>query len=163
MSRIPTGPKIRMAPGAVTGFGPRLGDVRISTEKDDSETRGHPRYWSPIARVAKLFELNREGLNMQRRLMFVGVLPVPGIILAAFDKQQYLFSAALWGLLVGLSYAGGEFWFPARRMAAVAVVGALLSALGLGIGAGAWEIVALAAFVVTSLAGPRAAASGTAT
>ena len=50
-----------------------------------------------MARVAKLFELNREGLNVQRGLMFVGVLPVPAIILAALDKQQYLLSAALGG------------------------------------------------------------------
>ena len=116
-----------------------------------------------MARVAKLFELNREGLNVPRGLMFVGVLPVPAIILAALDKQQYLLSAALRGLLVGLSDAGGEFGFPARRMAEVAMVGALLSALGFGIGAGAWEIVAPAALVVTLLASTRAAAYGTAT
>ena len=114
-------------------------------------------------RVAKLFELNREGLNIQRGLMFVGVLPVPGIILAALDKQQYLLNAALGGLVVGLSDAGRELGFPARRMAEVAVFGALLSALGFGIGAGAWEIVASAALVVTLVAGTRAAACGTAT
>ena len=43
------------------------------------------------------------------------------------------------------------------------MVGALLSALGFGIGAGAWEIVVLAALVVTSLSSTRAAAYGTAT
>ena len=116
-----------------------------------------------MARVAKVIELNRKGLNIQRGLMFVGVLPVPAIILAALDKQQYLLNAALPGLLVGLSDAGGEFRFPARRMAEVAVVGALLSVLGFGIGAGGWEIVAPAAFVVTSLSSTRAAASGTPT
>ena len=52
-----------------------------------------------MAQVAKLFELNREGLNMQRGLMFVGVPPVPGIIVAALDKQHYVLSAALGGLL----------------------------------------------------------------
>ena len=116
-----------------------------------------------MGRVAKLFELNREGLNIQRGLMFVGVLPVPAIILAALEKQQYLLNAALGVVSVSLSDAGGEFWFPARRMAEVAMVGALLSALGSGIGAGAWEIVAPAALVVTLLAGTRAAAYGTAT
>ena len=116
-----------------------------------------------MGRVAKLFELNREGLNIQRGLMFVGVLPVPAIILAALDKQQHLLNGALGGLLVVLSDAGGEVWFPAQRMAEVAMVGALLTALGLGIGAGAWEIVAPAALVVTLLAGTRAAAYGTAT
>ena len=115
-----------------------------------------------MGRVAKLFELNREGLNLQRALMSVGVLPVPGIILAALDKQQYLLNAALRGLVVGLSDAGREFGFLARRMAEVAMVGALLSALGFGIGAGAWEIVASAALVVMLVAGTRAAAYGTA-
>ena len=43
------------------------------------------------------------------------------------------------------------------------MVGAPLRAVGFGIGAGAWEIVALTAFVVTSLASTRAAAYGTAT
>ena len=97
------------------------------------------------------------------RSCLVGVLPVPAIILAALDKQQYLLNAALRGLFVGLSDPGGEFWFPAQRMAEVAMVGALLTALGFGIGAGAWEIVAPASFAVTLLAGTRAAASGTAT
>ncbi len=113
--------------------------------------------------AAKLFKLSREGLNVPRGLMFIGVLPGPGIILSALDKQRYLLSAALGVVLVGLSDAGREFGFPARRMAEVAVVGALLTALGFGIGAGAWRIVVLAIFVVTSLASTRAAASGTAT
>ena len=106
-----------------------------------------------MTRVAKLFELNREGLNVQRGLMFVGVPLVPGVILGALGEQQYLLSAAFGGLLVGLSDPGGEFGFRARRMVAVAVLGALLTALGFGIGDGAWEIVVLAAFGVTLLAG----------
>lgn len=115
-----------------------------------------------MAGVAKVFELNREGLNIQRAFMFWWVLPAPAVILAVLDKQQYLLGAALGGLLVGLSDLGGEFCFPARRMAEVAV-GALLSALGFGIRTGAWGIVAPAALVVTSLASTRAAACGTAT
>ena len=95
--------------------------------------------WSSWPEWRNCSNFNREGLNVPRGLMFVSVLPVPAIILAALDKQQYLLSAALRGLLVGLSDAGGEFGFPARRMAEVAMVGALLSALGSGIGAGAWE------------------------
>jgi hypothetical protein len=31
-----------------------------------------------MTRVSRLFELNREGLNVQRGLMFVGFLVVPG-------------------------------------------------------------------------------------
>jgi hypothetical protein len=148
VSRIPTGPKIRVAPGAVTGFGPRLGDVRISSKKDDSQTRGHPRYWSSWAEWRNSSNSTGKGSTFSA---------------GSLDKQQHLLNAALGGLLVVLSDAGGEVWFPAQRMAEVAMVGALLTALGLGIGAGAWEIVAPAALVVTLLAGTRAAAYGTAT
>jgi len=115
-----------------------------------------------MARVAKLFELNREGLDIQRALMFGGRSAWPAIILAALEKQEYLLSAELGVVSVGVSDPGGEFWFPAQRMAEVAMVGALLSALGFGIGAGAWEIVAPAALVVTLLASTRTAACGTA-
>ena len=99
-----------------------------------------------MARVAKLFELHREGLNVQRRLM-CGRSAVPGIILAALDKQHYVLSAALGGC-VGLAMrakSSGPGTADGRgrdgRCAARAV--------GFGIGAGAWEIVALTAFVVT--------------
>ena len=116
-----------------------------------------------MARVANQFERNRERLNVQRRRMFWGRSAVPRIRVAALEKQQDPLSAPVMRLVVGLSDAGGEFGFPARRLAAVAVLGALLSALGLGIGAGASEIVAPGAVVVTLLASARAAASGAAT
>ena len=106
-----------------------------------------------MTRVSKLFELNREALNVQRGLMFVAFLLVPGIILAALDAEQYLLSAVFGGLLVGLSDPGGEFGFRARRMAEIAVIGGLLTAIGFGIGDGAWEIVVLVTFAVTLLAG----------
>ena len=81
-----------------------------------------------MAGVAKVFELNREGFNVQRGLIFMGVLPVPAIILTALDKHHYLLSSAPGGLLVGRSDAGGKCGSPAQRMAKVAMVGALLRA-----------------------------------
>lgn len=103
--------------------------------------------------MAKVFELNRKGLNVPRALAIVGVLLVPWIVLDVIDKEQYLLSAGFGVLLVGLSDPGGQFGYRASRMGLVAVIGALLTALGFGIGAGAWELVVLAAFAVTLLSG----------
>ena len=103
--------------------------------------------------IAKVFELNRKGLNVPRALAIVGVLLVPWIVLDVIDKEQYLLSAGFGVLLVGLSDPGGQFGYRAGRMGLVAVIGALLTALGFGIGAGAWELVVLAAFAVTLLSG----------
>jgi Fusaric acid resistance protein-like len=48
---------------------------------------------------------------------------------------------------------GGEFGYRASRMGLFAVIGALLTGLGFAIGEKAWELVVLAAFVVTVLGG----------
>ena len=93
MIRIPTGPKIRVAPGALTGFGPRFGDVRISSKKDDSQTRGHPRYWSAWAEWRNCSNSTGKGSTCSAGSCLWGVPPVPGIILAALDKQHYVLSA----------------------------------------------------------------------
>ena len=52
-----------------------------------------------------------------------------------------------------MSDPGGKYGYRVARMALVAVAGALLTALGFGIGAGAWGVVVLAAFVATLLGG----------
>ena len=103
--------------------------------------------------LAKVFELNRKGLNVRRALAVVGALLVPAIVLVALDQQQYLLSAVFGMLFVGLSDPGGDYPYRAQRMALVAVAGALLTALAFGIGGSAWELVVLAAFVVTLLGG----------
>ena len=103
--------------------------------------------------IAKVFELNRKGLNVPRGLVVLGVLAVPLIVLGVAGKEQYWLSAAFGALFVGLSDPGGEFSHRASRMGLVAVIGALLTAVGFGIGARAWELVVIAAFVVTVLGG----------
>ena len=40
--------------------------------------------------LAKVFELKREGLNVPRALLVVGVLLVPAIVLGVIDKEKYL-------------------------------------------------------------------------
>jgi hypothetical protein len=78
---------------------------------------------------------------------------VPIIVLDAIGKEQYWVRAAFGALFVGLSDPGGEFGHRAGRMGLMAVMGAALTALGFGIGERAWELVALATFVVTLLGG----------
>ena len=56
-------------------------------------------------------------------------------------------------LFVALSDPGGSHGPRVAKMAVMALAGALLTALGFGIGAGAWGWVVLAAFVVTLLGG----------
>ena len=56
-------------------------------------------------------------------------------------------------LFAALSDPGGTFGYRVQRMALFGVIGALLTALGFGIGGGAWGLVVLAVFVVTLLGG----------
>jgi Fusaric acid resistance protein-like len=106
-----------------------------------------------MSRFSKLFALNRNGLNAPRGLIVLGILAVPLIVLDVIGKEQYWVSVAFGALFVGLSDEGGDFGHRATSMGVVAVVGALLTAVGFGIGTGAWELVVIAAFVVTALGG----------
>ena len=103
--------------------------------------------------IAKVFKLNRKGLNVSRGLIVLGVMLVPIIVLDVIGKEQYWVSVAFGALFVGLSDPGGEFGYRASRMGLMAVMGAVLTAVGFGIGDRAWELVVLAAFVVTLLGG----------
>jgi hypothetical protein len=106
-----------------------------------------------MSRLSKVFELNRKGLNVPRALEVLGILLVPVIVLEVIGQQKYLLSVVFAVMFVGLSDPGGEFGYRSTRMALVALVGALLTFVGFGIGGGAWELVVLAAFVVTLLGG----------
>lgn len=103
--------------------------------------------------MAKVFELNRKGLNVSRGLAVLAGLAIPLIVLGVAGKEQYWLSAAFGGLFVGLSDPGGQFGYRASRMGAFAVIGAVLTAVGFAIGARAWELVVIAAFIVTLLGG----------
>src|SRR5450755_4091046 len=103
--------------------------------------------------IAKVFELNRKGLNVPRGLVVLVVMAVPIIVLSVIGKEQYWVSASFGALFVGLSDPGGQFGHRASHMGLMAVMGALLTAVGFGIGDRAWELVVLATFVVTLLGG----------
>ena len=62
--------------------------------------------------------------------------------------------AAIFGaVIVAVSDPGRNYGYRVPRLAVVAAVGALLTALGFGIGGGAWGFVVLAAFAATLLGG----------
>ena len=106
-----------------------------------------------MTQVAKVFELNRQGLNVRRALGVLVVMLVPLIVLSVLDQEKYYLSVAFGALFTGLIDPGGEYAYRVPRMALAAVAGALLTALGFAIGAGAWGVVVLAAFVITLVAG----------
>jgi hypothetical protein len=82
-----------------------------------------------VSQIATVFKLNRKGFN-PRRSVSVLVMLVPLVVLGLLDQEKYYLSVAFGALFVGLSDPGGEYGYRVPRMAAVAVVGALLTALG---------------------------------
>ena len=106
-----------------------------------------------MSQVAKIFQLNRQGFNLRRGVIFavvLGLLIIVGVLPA---ERRYFLSAIFGAVCLAVSDPGGKYGYRAPRMAVVALAGALLTALGFGIGAGAWGFVVLAAFVATLLGG----------
>lgn len=106
-----------------------------------------------MGHLAKVFELNRAGFNLQRGVGVTVVMLVPLIILALIHQPHYWLGVAFGALFVGLCDPGGHYAYRVTRMAAVAAPGALLTLLGCAIGGGAWGWVVLAIFMVTLLSG----------
>jgi uncharacterized membrane protein YccC len=106
-----------------------------------------------MSQLANVFKLNPGGLNVRRAVGVAVVMVVPLIVCKALNQELYYVSVAFGALFVGLNDPGGEYGYRLPRMALNAGAGALLTALGVSIGAGAWGVVVLAAFVVTLLAG----------
>lgn len=106
-----------------------------------------------MSQVAKVFQLNWQGFNLRRGVTIAAVLLLPLIVLGVLHQEKYWISVSFAALFVGLSDPGGDYARRVRAMAVVGVIGALLTALGFGIGEGAWGFAVLAAFVVTLLGG----------
>jgi hypothetical protein len=106
-----------------------------------------------MAWLSKVFELNRDGFNWPRAVMFLGAALVPLIVLWAIGKDQYMLSAVFGVLFLGVIDPGGAYGYRASHMAAFALAGAALTALGFAVGTAGWGWVTLAAFVITLLAG----------
>ena len=103
--------------------------------------------------LTDVFASKWQAFNL-RRGAIVAVILVPLVVVGVFPHEQKYFLTVIFGTLVtALSDPGGDYLYRLPRMAVVAVAGALLTALGFGIGTDAWGWVVLAAFAVTLLAG----------
>jgi Fusaric acid resistance protein-like len=106
-----------------------------------------------MTQLAKVFKVDWQKFNLRRFAVFVVILGLLIVVGVLPDERRYFLSAIFGALFVALSDPGGKYGPRVARMAVMAVAGALLTALGFGIGAGAWGWVVLAAFVVTLLGG----------
>lgn len=99
-------------------------------------------------RLKAVFQLDTTKIRPLR-----GLVVVPLVILAAVPQEKYWVSFTFGALFVWLSDPGGRYPPRLRHTAGVAAVGALLTALGFGLGTAAWGWVVLVAFVVTLAGG----------
>ena len=106
-----------------------------------------------MSQVAKVFQVNWQGFNLRRGAILAVILGLLIIVGVLPEERRYFLSAIFGALFVAVVDPGGEYGYRVPRMAVFAVAGALLTALGFGIGGGAWGFVVLAAFVVTLLGG----------
>jgi hypothetical protein len=65
-----------------------------------------------MGKMAKVFELNRKGLNVPRGLIAVGIFLLPLIVLIAVHQEQYFLSVSLGAVLTpaGISATGRHAW-----------------------------------------------------
>jgi hypothetical protein len=106
-----------------------------------------------VSQVAKVFQLNWQGFNLRRGAILAVILGLLIIVGVLPEERRYFLSVIFGALFVGLVDPGGEYAYRVSRLAMFAVAGALLTALGFGIGPGAWGWVVLAAFAATLLGG----------
>jgi hypothetical protein len=66
--------------------------------------------------LSKVFELNPQGLNWARGVMFIDVALVPLVVLVAIGEEQYLLSALFAVLFVGVADPGGSFGYRASHL-----------------------------------------------
>jgi Fusaric acid resistance protein-like len=106
-----------------------------------------------VSQVATVFKFDSKKVNLGRGVVIAVVLLLPLVVLTAIHQEQYWVSLSFGALFMALADPGGEYGYRVSHIAGFAVIGAALTALGFGIGGGAWGWVVLAAFVVTLLAG----------
>jgi uncharacterized membrane protein YccC len=100
-----------------------------------------------------MFEVDRHGINLPRGAVATGVLLIPFVVLAAVGHEKYWLSVSFGALFVGIADPGGTYRLRLRTMAAVGLLGTLLTALGFGIGGGPWWIVLVISVALTFLSG----------
>jgi len=106
-----------------------------------------------LSKATEIFALNRQGFNLRRGVIALGIFVLPLIVLLPLGLREYYLSAAFGAVMVAICDPGGEFAYRASRMALVAVAGTLLTWLAFEVGAGPWGITVAAAFLITLVAG----------
>ena len=70
-----------------------------------------------MSELAKVFALNRKGLNVPRALMITGVVMIPVIVLIVIDEERYALSVIFAMLFAALSDLGGDYATRITRLA----------------------------------------------
>lgn len=103
--------------------------------------------------LLEVFKLNPSGIHWGRAVMVLDLVLVPLVVLAAIGEEQYLISAVFGVLFAAIVDPGGSYGYRSLGIAAFALAGAAVTALGFGIATSGWGWIVLAAFAVTLLAG----------
>lgn len=103
--------------------------------------------------LLEVFKLNPSGIHWGRAVMVLDVALVPLVVLATIGEEQYLISAVFGVLFAAIVDPGGSYGYRSLGLAAFALAGAAVTALGFGIATTGWGWIVLAAFAVTLLAG----------
>src|SRR5664280_2459495 len=103
--------------------------------------------------LAKVFECKWEALNVALAVGVAAVVVALFFVFNALHWEHYWLSATFGLVFMIVGAARGHYAHRARDLAVLEVVGALLTALAFGLGTGAWGYIALAALVVTLVAG----------
>lgn len=106
-----------------------------------------------MSQAAKVFALNRAGLNPRRGAIVTGIFLVPLIVLTALGQDSYFLSMAFGAVFVAICDLGGALGYRVSRLLIVAGSGAVLTWLAFSVGQQSWPWVTLAAFAVTLVAG----------
>jgi hypothetical protein len=106
-----------------------------------------------VSHLAAVFKLDKTGFSPRRGASILVVALIPLIVLGALDQEKYFVTMIFAVLFLGGSDPGGEYGYRISHMAVFTVTGALLTALGFGIGGAAWGWVVLTLFVITLVAG----------
>ena len=106
-----------------------------------------------MSRLAKIFEIKREGINVPRGLVTIGLFLIVLLVVVLVGEEKYWENVTFGALFVAVSDPGGPYKTRLRAMTWVALGGAFVTGLGYAIGGGPWAIVVVAAFVITLLCG----------
>jgi len=106
-----------------------------------------------MSRLEKIFEIKREGINVPRGLVTIGLFLLVLLVVVLVGEEKYWENVTFGALFVAVSDPGGAYSARLRAMTWVALGGAFVTGLGYAIGGGPWAIVVIAAFVITLLCG----------